>query len=363
MGFWIIALVLLASAVLSVLFPLARNRSGNRWQVDSTAVYKEQLADVEAQLANLPNSAPKRRESLEAERAEVARRLLRASKKDASSANLSDNRSYVKAASLVALLFVPLASLAFYASLGSVGTADFPLSARQQAPLEERPVEDLVALAENHLKSGPDDPRGWAILADVYGKLNQPAKRANAIEQLMRISGETPELLTDLGEALTIAGGNIVPERAKKMFETALKSEPNMRKANIYLALALDQEGKTGTALSIWRKLKEKPSDDENWVRLVNSQIARLSEKVQDVRPVEVPDRSDILAMVEGLANRLEDEPGTPQEWARLIRSYGVLRLNAKAEAALQRAVSQFAGQEDTISMLQSVFDESVVSQ
>ncbi len=45
-----------------------------------------------------------------------------------------------------------------------------------------------------------------------------------------------------------------------------------------------------------------------------------------------------VRGMVEGLAQRLAEKGGTPEEWARLVRSYGVLGERPRAEEILAQA-------------------------
>jgi len=47
-----------------------------------------------------------------------------------------------------------------------------------------------------------------------------------------------------------------------------------------------------------------------------------------------------IRGMVEGLADRLEDDPSDAQGWQRLVRVYGVLGEKKKAYAAMERAAA-----------------------
>ena len=54
-----------------------------------------------------------------------------------------------------------------------------------------------------------------------------------------------------------------------------------------------------------------------------------------------------IATMVAGLSERLTTEGGTPEEWARLIRSYAMLNDRDSAVMAWNDAQAQFAGTAD----------------
>ena len=56
-----------------------------------------------------------------------------------------------------------------------------------------------------------------------------------------------------------------------------------------------------------------------------------------------------INAMVAGLADRLANEGGTPQEWAQLISAYGVLGDLDKAQVIWDEAKTTFAETPDAL--------------
>ena len=312
--------------------------------------YKDQIKQIDHEIERQKKPSA----ALVSERAEIARRMLReARRENGKTKSGAGGRFSLITTSLAAVLGVPLLSLGLYASIGASGQPDFPLSARENLSLEEKPVEDLVLVAERHLAKNPDDAKGWKLLADVYGRLNKPGDRARSLRQVIRLDGETPTLLTDLGEALTIVAGNIVPAEARKMFDKAAAQEPEFAKPKIFIALALDQEGKPEEALRIWEGLAQLNNDNPRWAKLTSDQIARLRQKAGVENTVsQRPGLPEINAMVEGLASRLEDEEGTIQEWSRLIRSYMVLDEPIKASLALERAKKQFAQAPDSVKAL-----------
>jgi cytochrome c-type biogenesis protein CcmH len=56
--------------------------------------------------------------------------------------------------------------------------------------------------------------------------------------------------------------------------------------------------------------------------------------------------------MVSGLKDRLFADGGTPEEWARLIQSQGVLGDVPAAEAAWRRAIEAHSGDRSAVSFL-----------
>jgi len=346
MLFWISTLILLVVASLCVLLPLAGKQQVNEDDVPSSLdFFKEQIRQLDSEIEQQKKPSL----ALLSERAEVARRMLKEARRGKrETKNRTSKRGQVATVSICAVLGVPALTLALYATLGAGGQADYPLSARKNLSLAEQPVEDLVQRAETHLATNPDDTKGWTLLADVYGRLNKPLDRARALRQLVRIEGETPELLSDLGEALTIIGGNIVPAEARTMFEKALAEKPSLIKPNIYIALALDQEGKPESALKIWEGLATLNQSDPRWAKLASDQIQKLREKTGLQEPAQ-PGIDEINAMVASLADRLSEQDGTVREWSRLMRSYIVLDEPVKASLALDSARKQFVSEPENL--------------
>ncbi|MEP2628152.1 MAG: c-type cytochrome biogenesis protein CcmI [Rhizobiaceae bacterium] len=375
MIFWTLTLLMLAIAVLCVLLPLARRTEATDDDVQPLDVYVEQLTALDSKSAD--DAAAK--EALAQEKAEISRRILKQARSSGSgvdTGSFASGRAGRIGASLCALIGLPAIALATYLHTGSPELPDQPLSARLDQNLEDSSVEEMVLIAERHLAKNPDDARGWQVLAGVYGRMNRPMDRARALQELIRLSQASPKLLTDLGEALTVAGGNIVPVRARQMFEEALRMQPSMDKAAFYLAVAEEQEGKFEQALERWIKLSNLRPDDANWQAMIAQRQANMRDKLgieQTTQPTQPAqpgptteqveaaaamseqDRADMIAgMVEGLAARLEDEPQDQPGWSRLIRAYAVLGKATEAREALKKARLVFADQPEKLAALNS---------
>jgi cytochrome c-type biogenesis protein CcmH len=167
MTLWFVFALMTAAAIFAVLWPLSR--SGRPANDGSEAVvYKDQLVeidrDVAAGLIGGPEAA--------AARVEISRRLLAAADNqrdppDASSVRLR------RFAAVLALVGLPIVSVAFYLPLGSPQLGDFPLAARDRAPGGNPSLDNLVAQVEAHLEKNPTDGRGWNVLAPVLARLGR----------------------------------------------------------------------------------------------------------------------------------------------------------------------------------------------
>jgi len=362
MIFWSITLVLLAIAVLCVLLPLSGALATGKGEADAESVYRSQLVDLDGQIARAQTPST----ALMEERAEIARRLLKEADRKGVDKTSAGSRKTRIAASMFGLVAVPAVSLLLYAHTGAPGTPDAPLAARQNLPLEERSVKEVVDLAEKHLAKNPNDPEGWALLAQVYRRLDAPRKRANAIQQLIRIRGNNPELTVELAEALTRADANVISTRAKAMFEQALRAKPDLHKARFYLAVALGQEGRHGAALTHWRLLADIRLDDPVWQATIKRELSK-SRAAAGLPVAKGPTAQDIAAaagqtaqersqmiqgMVSGLADRLMTEPDDLAGWQQLVRSYSVLKMQKEAKQALSVAKKHFSSKPQALSEL-----------
>ncbi|MEP1206740.1 MAG: c-type cytochrome biogenesis protein CcmI [Rhizobiaceae bacterium] len=371
MIFWILALIMLAVAVFCILLPLARRVESSDDALRPMDVYVDQLKELESKVAADAASA----ETLAQEKAEISRRILKQARSGGQKSSLgvaSAGKATQIGASLMALVALPAIAISTYLYTGSPGQPDQPLYARATTNLETSSIEEMVLIAERHLAKNPNDAQGWAVLAGVYGRINRPMDRARALQELIRIGGPTPESLADLGEALTVAGDNIVPVRARELFEQALKAKPDLSKAGFYLAIAQEQEGKFEDALARWTSLANLRREDQQWQALTarkqQEMRAKLSlpqpepqdlpgptaEQVQDATSLSTAERTEMIeGMVAGLASRLEESPDDLPGWTRLIRSYAVLGKADEAQAAYDKAHQQFADQPDLVSQLQ----------
>ena len=211
----------------------------------------------------------------EAARIEISRRLLAAT--DAEAAPVArPSHALRRAVAIVALVGLPLASLALYLPLGSPQLGDFPLAARAQAPDGSQPLVNLVAQVEAHLEKNPTDGRGWTVLAPVLERLGRYDDAVRAWRNAITYAGDSSERRADLGEAMMAAAGGVVTGEAKAEFERALAINADEVKASYFLGLAAEQDGRNGDAASIWKAMLAKAPPDAPWRPLVQAALSRV---------------------------------------------------------------------------------------
>lgn len=352
MVFWISAAILTAIAVLAVLGPLARRTSADTSDAEAdVAVYRDQLDELERDVDRGLIEA----QEAEAARTEIARRLLRARRRAAAGGSSSLIRR--RTVAILALVVVPLATIAIYAGLGQPTYPDQPWAERLARDGAGQSLDALVARVEDHLAEDPDDGRGWAVLGPIYIRMGRPTDAISAFRNAIRLTGDDSELFSGLGEAIVQASGGVVTQEATIAFQRAGELQPDAAKPRFFLALGLGQAGRTEEAIAAWQGLIASADGSEPWLPIARQQLAALGAEAPgpalpgpsdaDVEAAGEMGASDRQAMIEGmvagLAARLEEQGGSVEEWQRLIRAYSVLGRSDDARAAAEQAKAAFA--------------------
>jgi cytochrome c-type biogenesis protein CcmH len=359
---WIVLATITAAALVPLLLPLARPRAlAAPAAAHDAEVYRAQLKELDAQAEHglLPP------EEAEAARAEIARRLL-AADREASSARVAEGAARPAVMVAVAVV-VPALALGFYLVYGAPQVPDQPLEARLNDGSEPS-VASLVAQVEARLRENPQDGQGWDVIAPVYMRIQRFDEAADAYRRAMSIQGETPERLVGFGEALTLANQGIVPDLARKAFEKAKSGDDNLIKAHFWLATAEEQEGRFADAAKSWRALLAKGGEDAPWRDMAQQRMAAAEQKsgapraeapgpsAEDVAAAESMSQEErekmIARMVDGLDRKLAANGDDLDGWLRLVRAYSVLGRRDDALGALERARTQFRGDEKALAAL-----------
>lgn len=348
-----------ALAAIAVLVPYAKGQRQMREDASSSAggsdaeVYKDQLGEIERDAARgMLNTA-----EADAARIEISRRLLKANDlregllEETSAPTTSKLRS--GAVLVTAFALVPVSALAIYLTFGSPGTADRPLSDRLASSVENQDVAILIARVEAALADDPDDARGWDILAPIYARQGRFAEARGAYEQFLRIQGDDPFVLVEVGELIVLENQGMVTQEAMGWIVEGLSLDPTNPKARYYRALGLVQDGQQDEARSILLALRNDSAADAPWLETVDA----LLDDMDSVALLPAPDNASAQAiadlpqadqqaaiegMVAGLAARLQESPDDLEGWTRLIRAYTVLEAPVQAASALAAALDHF---------------------
>jgi cytochrome c-type biogenesis protein CcmH len=366
-GIWFWAAIALATLIcLTVLLlPVLKGRARERGaaRLGDIAIYRDQLAEVDRELASGRLTA----EEAVAARLEIQRRLLAVDGARGAQphhvASGSKERRRANRLSAILIVVVPLIAVGLYVRIGNPGLPDQPAGARPVAAAGSD--ADLARLAEElstRLETADsEDPRGWTLLGRSLTSLGRHEEAARAFARALALTPDDVDLLTSAAAAEVIAVGGQVDEHARVLFERAVSIDPDNAAARYYLGLADAQGGRIEAALERWVALAADTPANAPWRPELERQIRRaagdLGRPLAGLMPeawqegagtataggrgegMAVPPAQAemIRGMVEGLAARLSDAPEDPEGWLRLARSYAVLGDRAASRAALVR--------------------------
>jgi cytochrome c-type biogenesis protein CcmH len=363
----LILALMTAAAIFAVTWPLARHAGPARSGSD-IAVYRDQLDEVERDLA----AGLIGKTEAEAARVEISRRLLGAADAAQAAPPAANAAAWRRRAVAVAsLLVLPIVAGGLYLRLGSPELASAqPVALRNVAPAEQS-VESLLAQAEAHLTRNPEDGRGWELLAPVYMRLDRYSESVAAWRNALQLLGESAELQSNLGEALTAEANGVVTADAKEAFVRAVALDETIVGARYYLGLAAEQDGQREKAAKIWRDLIAEAPAGAFWVSNVRDALARVESPSTTPPPApgaaqmtavaDQPPEQDaamIHGMVDRLAARLKQDGSDLDGWVRLVRSYKVLGEAEKARAAAADAQQALAGDSGKLQQFNAALKE-----
>ena len=389
--FWLIVICLIF--VFGV--PLAatiirREQNSIKPAIHDIVIYKDQIVEVDRDLVRgLIN-----KEEAKSAHNEVARRLLAADKRAAIEQGATAASHKMNWIALVIVCLALIGSVWLYTEIGVPGMRDLPLAKRlaaQKAIRDARPdqltaeatapaldskadpgFENLMVQLRKAVARNPKDTTGLRLLVTNEARLGNMIAARKAQEQLMAVLGDTAKHsdFTDTGEIMILAAGGYVSPQAEAELIRALSQNPADPRARYYSGLVLAQTGRPEMTYRMWSTLLEEGPEDAPWIPLIQSQIVhvaraagiRLSPKtlispsieyLRDTTKLSTEgDAGMIRGMVASLSNRLATEGGTPTEWAKLIRSYGVLGERSSANAVWHDAKEIFKDIPEAMSLL-----------
>lgn len=354
--FWIAAAALTLGVGALLLRPLL-DKTSDRSEVTNPdiEIYKSQLTELDHDEAAGAIGAAEAKSA----KTEISRRLLAASEEDqASSTGLSSKQ---RAAILfLVCLIMPSLAATVYMHGGS------PQYAAQ-------PYTDKNGEAEL-----------WRQYARAYMQTERFDDAEGALLQAIELSDPRADLYEGLGEVIIFGGDGSISQRAIDAFNTALELDPTRERSRYILAEWMWRQGDREDAVRAFIDLLESTQDQDFQGFLkgrIEETIAEIKAELSgepvaqrpDSRPVNPArpiagggaltgmsddQRTMVLQMVTGLANRLEEDPDDLEGWLRLIRSYTVLQEVQKADEALQKATLQFLTRPDALTALIALAEE-----
>ncbi|MGY3528554.1 c-type cytochrome biogenesis protein CcmI [Bradyrhizobium embrapense] len=368
MTLWFVFALMTVAAIFAVLWPLSRRGRADAGGSE-VVVYRDQLAEIDRDMAAGIIGAAE----ADAARVEISRRLLAAADQSGRDVPVTGSITLRRAAAVVALVGLPVIASSFYLALGSPRLGDFPLAERSRVADANQPLTNLVAQVEAHLEKNPTDGRGWTVLAPVLSRLGRYDDAVRAYRNAITYAGDSADRRADLGEALMGSAGGVVTADAKAEFERAVALNGDDAKANYFLGLAAEQDGRKADAAALWQKMLAKGPSDAPWRPLVQAALVRVGGTVPAgvsapggasapalpdsamaaAKDMSEADRSTMIkGMVDRLATRLKTNGDDVEGWLRLVRAYLVMGERDKAMSALADARQAVANDADRLRQL-----------
>ncbi|GHA29205.1 cytochrome c-type biogenesis protein CycH [Devosia pacifica] len=339
MLFWSIAIGLTAIVCATLYYAPARQRV-NAADTDSSATeahFRQLLEGIAAERANGRLSESE----ADAAKAELAREVLRhRSEQTGPEPGTRLSSAWVLSGCVVTAAL----GLGLYALLGQPGAPDTPLAARPQVAEQQVDIDSAISQIEARLAEVPEDVRGWQVLAPVYMQRGWFDDAANAYRQVLQLSEPDAEMRTDLAEAIILANDGNASDEAMTLLADAIAEDADNVRARFYLAGALLRRQDYDNAKAEWQALIERAEGDEPWLAAAREGLA-VAESGGEAVPQTSQDtvtQEQIAGMVSGLAERLEEQGGTIDDWTRLVRSYLVLGNTDEAQEAYQQATRAY---------------------
>jgi cytochrome c-type biogenesis protein CcmH len=268
-AFALAAALVAAAALALALRPLwTRRRAGASRRELSLAVYRDQLRELEADLA----AGTLARGDYDRARMELEKRALEDVEEGAPAAGPAAKAKPSGKGALWALLALPVVAGGVYVAVGDLRGLD---PAQREGPsLTMQDIEAMVQRLADRLEQNPDDVEGWRMLGRSYGVMGRFAEAANAYARAAARAPRDAQLLADLADALAMARGQNLQGEPEELVLRALQIDPANLKALALAGTAAFGRGDYRGAERFWQRMvPHLPADSED-ARVVQANIA-----------------------------------------------------------------------------------------
>lgn len=273
---WIAVLVLLLATLLCLIPPLLRRApAAQAAEASVRAFYLAQREQLERDLKNGSLSPEARARAEE----ELQRDLLQdLALRRSRAAPWAGQGAGVAAACLLSVL-IPVAAVLLYGQLGNPRAAASAAAVVAAAEPHAGASNDDMAMAINalarRLRSAPDDPDGWYVLARSYETLGRYSDAVAAYRQVLRLAPDQPAVLADLADALLSANQGAPDAESITAVAQALAAQPDQPKALALAGMMALRRGDAAEALAHWERLQARLPPDSEAARQIQSNIAQ----------------------------------------------------------------------------------------
>jgi cytochrome c-type biogenesis protein CcmH len=251
--FWIYGALLLAVALLFVVWPLWRGAARNNDVVRDAAnleIFRDQVAEMDADLAN----GLLTQELYEQGKRELQARLLDEVKSPGGQGETRP-RNPMKVLAVVLAVLIPAASLGMYWKLGNLN-AFLPQEQQTNSSgfggvLSEAGIKAL----EDKLAKDPSSPDDWVLLARSYAQLERWTESAKAYEKLTQLVPNEAQVWAEYADVLGMVHNQSLVGPPTTLLDKALALDPANPKALALSGAAAMERGDYPAAVRYWESL------------------------------------------------------------------------------------------------------------
>jgi cytochrome c-type biogenesis protein CcmH len=395
MTLWLALTILCSAAAVAISIPLIRRYESTIAPNQESAVYQDQMNEVDRDLQAGTINAPE----AQAAKVEIGRRLDAVQRDGAVAQPLSNFwRMWALAASAGLVI---LGGVNLY---GYMGSPNMPSAlpqvqpqqaqAQQAAPAAQQQaaavpaaqasngaaqVDQMITGLQAKLKANPNDAEGWRMLGWAMFNTQHFQESADAYIKALALDPANMDYKSALLESIVQTAQGVVTPKAQEMITDVLAKQPKDLRARFYDALGHEQSGDQQGALDRWLALLSDAPADAGWkddvkqraVDLakalgkdvsaqVNGGAAAAPAPAQGGKPLAAGEKDAMVAgMIAKLAAKLDANPKDRDGWAMMIRSLIVTGDKKGADDALAKAVDIFKDDKSTVDGLKQMAQEA----
>ena len=389
---WFLLIILSSAAAVAISFPLIRRYEAGLLPSEETAVYQDQIKEVERDLQSGTINEPEAKSA----KAEIERRLESVAVQASPPQPISNFWRSVALAATAA--FVVLGGVNLYAVMGNPNMPSaIPPAAPQQAAAQQQQaapaqqqaqqpaaaagggtigqVDQMIGKLQARLQANPADAEGWRMLGWAMFNTQRWQDSVNAYSKALALDPNNIDYKSALAESIVQAAQGMVTPKAQELIADVLAKQPKDLRGRFYDALAHEQSGDQQGALDRWTALYSDAPADAGWRDDVKARIADLGKALgKDVTAVgnaatptpTAPQAATagakdpmVAGMIAGLAAKLEANPKDRDGWAMMIRSLIVIGDAKGADDAMAKALDIFKDDKPTQDGLKQIAEDA----
>jgi cytochrome c-type biogenesis protein CcmH len=281
--FWVIAAIMVAIALAFVLPPLlatADAKPEDASKESNVSVYRDQLAELDADLRNGIISE----EQYQQDRDAIERRMLEdVSADEGDAAKLSAVSSDRRPAYAIAVA-IPVLAIALYLQIGNprlqpqgrpAAPADSSAadSSQPDSQMTQPNIQANVAALEKRLEQNPNDVQGWTMLARSYTSMEKYQQASDAYAKATALKTDDADLWADYAFTTAMTNGQRLQGKPQELIAKSLKLDPDNPKALELAGSAAFETKDYKQAVVYWQRLLAKTPAGSELARTIGQRL------------------------------------------------------------------------------------------